>query len=155
MVNGHNTHHSKGAQKYINPLTVPTKKKVQIYEDDPRNNESTINQSSVVFEIIPDDIDADSFEVEDIYEDYFGEGYDPDVIMEEDPDPVIPIPSDLMTAENIETLGVPENLYIDPTSYQIEDYGTSSDGMVRWVASLVFDDVSNAASYEYTINASE
>lgn len=155
MANGHNTHNSKGAQKYINPLTVPTKKKVQIYEDDPRNNESTISQSSVVFEVIENDIDSNSFEVEDVYGDYFGEDYDPDVVMEEDQDPVIPIPSDLMVAGNIETLAVPENLYIDPTSYQLEDYETSSDGMVRWVASLVFDDVNNAASYEYIINASE
>jgi len=60
-----------------------------------------------------------------------------------------------MVAGNIETLAVPENLYIDPTSYQLEDYEASSDGMVRWVASLVFDDVNNAASYEYIINASE
>lgn len=155
MTKGHNTHSSRGAQKYINPLTVPTKKKIQIYEDDPRNNESTINESSVVYEIIEDDTDLYLLDDDDVYEDYFGEGYDPSVIMDDEPDPVIPTPSNLMVSENLITLGVPTNLYIDPSSYQIEDYSTSSDGMVRWVASLVFDDVDNAASYEYTINASE
>jgi len=155
MVSGHSSHKSKGAQKYINPITVPGKNKIQINADDPRNNESTLADTSVVYEVTEEFVDLDYLDQEDIYEEYFDEGTDPDVIMDENPYEEVPLPEDVMSSEAFGTLGIPQNLYIDPLSYQLEDSTSSSDGSVRWVASLVFDDVDGASDYEYVINASE
>jgi hypothetical protein len=155
MAKGHSSHQSKGAQKYINPITVPAKNKIQINADDPRNNESTFEDTFVVYEVAEEFVDLEYLEEEDLYEEYFDEGTDPDVIMDENPYEEVPLQEDVMVSSGFTVLEVPQNLYIDPLSYQLEDSTSSSDGAVRWVASLVFDDVDGASDYDYVINASE
>jgi hypothetical protein len=151
----HVNHRPTKSHKYVNPATVPTKKKITIYRDDPRNTIDRLESSDVVYEIIDQEAEIQDLEQKNYFDDSFGEMFDPDSMLSEDNSEVVPTQDDLMIEDVVGFLDAPQNLAIDVTSYQLEDNSASSDGMVRWVASLVFDDVPGAAEYEYTINASE
>lgn len=146
---------STSSTKYINPTRVPSKKKIKIHKDDPRNRVLHKKRSDHIFEVIDEFGENLKYEDQDISEDYFGEGYDPVTFLDDYSDPIVPIQEDLQIEISLPHLSAPENLTIQAGSYQLEDYASSSDGVVRWVASLVFDDVEGADSYEYIINARE
>lgn len=139
--------------KYINPSTVHKKKKRHIKKKDRRNSEHAKDLLDEDF-IIDEEDDTVSVEAPPTSDDLFSETVDPETIsLEVNFEPVVPEPVETMSAITDFNLGAPENLSIDANSYQIEDVNAASDGIIRFVASLYFDDVSGAADYEYLINA--
>lgn len=146
---------SRSVQRYINPDRIPTTKKIQIFESDPRNNYSFLQLMGESIEVIPDpisDLEATGNEVMD----FFSEATSNNFNLGLDNDLTIPTNSD-SSHEDIftSTLSIPTNLYLDTNSYRLEDGSSAGDGTVKFVASLYFDDVLGAESYDYTLNASE
>jgi hypothetical protein len=150
----HNKKKTKKTQKYTNPSSIPKKKKTKITKDDPRNTDLNKEQSNEIYDIVDDDYTSSLDEI-DISTDFWDENNDPDSYYDIDDDPVIATPIETMSDNSLDaTLSAPTNLYIDPNSYQLENNSANSDGSVRWVAYLYFDDVEGAESYEYVLNAS-
>lgn len=152
MSKDHQKRKSKKVQRRVNPATVPTKNKIKITEDDPRNNVLYQELSETTYEIVRDDTDV--MEDFDIYEDLWDEDNDPTTYsIEDDEDLFVPTPETMIDNSVGYGLNAPTNLYIDPASFTLEDNNTNSDGTVRWTAYLYFDDVNGADDYEYTIIA--
>lgn len=146
---------SEGAQKFINPVTVPSKNVLTIYRDDPRNNDMYKATCGMTVVVLDEDTPKYNAAVKDL--DLSSESIDPQAYLNVNPADVYNLQDDVMVIKNgISTIiAAPSNLYVDPTSYQLEDATVAGDGTVRWVASLYFDDVAGAVSYEYVINAEE
>jgi len=153
MSKGHQKKKNKKVQKRINPATVPTKNKIKITVDDPRNNTLYQELSETTYEIVRDDADSDV--IFDISDDLWDEDNDPTIYsINDDEDLSVPTPIETMTDDSVGyELSAPTNLYVDPNSFKLEDNSANSDGVVRWTAYLYFDDVDGADNYEYTINA--
>ena len=153
MAKDHQNKKNKRVNKYTNPVSVPAKNKKKINQDDPRNNRSYKNKIDEIYEII-DETDLDLLDEIDTYDYLWDEDIDPSSYLEDNEDMEIPTPSDTMQDSSLDfSLSAPKNLYIDPSSFMLEDKDSNSDGVVRWTAYLYFDDVAGAESYEYTINA--
>lgn len=155
MAKNHQNKKSNKAHKYTNPTTVPTKKKKKIFRDDPRNTDLYKQQSDETYDVVDEDSELLDIPELDVSDDFWDENNDPGSYYIDEPDLSIPTPIETMEDQYSDySLSTPQNLYVDPTSYQIENGSANSDGSVRWVAYLYFDDVVGADSYEYVINAS-
>jgi len=153
MAKAHQKKKNKKVNKYTNPVSVPVKNKIKINKDDPRNNSFYKNKIGEIYEII-DETDLDFLEEVDTSDYLWDENVDPSSYLEDNEDLEIPTPSDTMQDFSLDfSLSAPTNLYIDTTSFMLEDKDSNSDGVVRWTAYLYFDDVAGAETYEYTINA--
>lgn len=152
MAKKHNDHHSKAVHKYVNPVSVPKKKKKKIKKSDPRNNKHFLENSDEDY-----DIDDSPESVEDNDPDHleqsFDETYDPSTHLNSGYDAAIPTPAATSEDLPVTHLTPPQNLSIDANSYQLADTNASSDGIVRFIASLYFDDVEGAQDYDYILNA--
>lgn len=141
--------------KYTNPTSVPRKVEI-IRSTDPRNNILFLAQNPDVI-VLDDDtsseVDAPT-EYQDL-EDFSSEGHDPQQLflstLAQD------VPQTLSQANILfPVISAPSNLYLDPKSFRLENAGSvSSDGRVTMVATLTFDEVPGAVSYEYQIDAGE
>lgn len=155
MAKAHQKKKNKKVQKYVNPTSVPSKKKIIITEDDPRNTELYIRQSNQNYEIVEVN-DFDYIPEQDVSEDFWDESSDPSTYFEDQPYLETPLPTRSMDGAPFETgITPPTNLYIDPNSFTLEDSEANSDGALTWTAYLYFDDVENAEDYEYVIGAKE
>jgi hypothetical protein len=149
-----------------NPSTVVPSSKValsptlRIYSDDPRNNLKFLSTLTIPYEII--DIEEENFEnKEDTYDGYevqtlSNESTDPSTILNANATPPATVDYNFM-AENSMDFGPqpPTNLFISANSFRIQDGSTGSDGSIRWIASLTFDDSFGATGYDYAISAVE
>jgi hypothetical protein len=152
MSKDHQKKKNRKVQKRVNPASVPTKNKIKITEDDPRNNALYQELSETTYEIVKDD--TDFMEDFDISEDLWDEDNDPTIYsVEDDENLFTPTPENMIDNSTGYGLTAPTNLYIDPKSFSLEDGNANSDGVVRWTAYLYFDDVYGADDYEYTITA--
>jgi hypothetical protein len=152
------SHKTKKTHKYVNPLSVPKKKKVKIHSDDPRNNEAFLNSTSIDFEVLDQELPGEPDEDESqSFFDSLSEDMDPQIDNEEDPSATLgAYPDDMDGISEFSVLDAPYNLYIDATrGYRLQNYSANGDGSVRWIATLYFDDVDGATTYDYTINAVE
>ena len=152
MATKHNDHHSKAAHKYVNPVSVPKKKKKKIKKSDPRNNKHFLENSDEDYDIDDSPELTEEIESDDIGSS-FDETYDPDTHLNTGFETAIPTPAETSEDLTVTQLNSPENLSIDANSYQLADTNASSDGIIRFIASLYFDDVDGAQDYEYVLNA--
>lgn len=152
------SHKTRKTHKYVNPLSVPKKKKVKIHSDDPRNNEAFLDSTSIDFEILDQELPGEPDEDEgQSFFDSLSEDMDPQIDNEEDPSATLgAYPDDMDNILEFSVLEAPYNLYINPSvGYRLQNYSANGDGSVRWIATLYFDDVDGATVYDYTINAVE
>jgi hypothetical protein len=139
----------KKVEKYVNPTNVPKTRDIQISPNDPRNTEDYKKISPDNFLVVPDN---NLETIDGTPDDYLNTinlaGYDiTDFTDYVDIQP--PIIIGKVEAEDYVNSSVPQNLYLDVTSFTIDDNAGAADGSVRWKASLYFDDVIGAQSYEY------
>ena len=146
---------SQGAEKFVNPATVPATKVLRIYRNDPRNNAMYIASCGMQVEIIDEDKPKDT----DLTDPQIvnGEGFDPAFLQTITQQIAPTVIKDGITQNTANTvvLTAPTNLSIDSNSWQLQDAASSGDGSIRWAVSLTFDEVDGATDYEYTVNARE
>lgn len=134
------------AEKFVNPATVPSQKVLTIYSDDPRNNDMykrTCGMTVVVIEKPNTQMD------QSIINDSLLESEETDISTPFEEYSLSFFPQNLLQAV---TLGAPQNLSIDPDNGFFTELSTT-DGTVSFVATLNFDDVPGATSYEYSLVA--
>jgi len=154
MINELNGFLLESSEKFVNPASIPSKKVITIYRDDPRNNADYIANSSFAINVLDQDNPINNLDVKTSRV-LTGEASNPEQYVVENTNPNSVNVDRLISESKTDTpLGSPENLYIGPTSWQLEDYSSAGDGSIKWVASLYFDDVVGASEYEYTLNAS-
>ena len=146
-------YHQINSDSFVNPVKVPKQTVLRIYRDDPRNNAAYIKNCGMTVEIIDENgqvIQSSSGGVDAFNESMdVGNTYLNDSGVTNNIDPGL-----VNTNSNpLPQLTVPTNLYIDSNSYKLEDYYSSSDGSVKWVASLYFDDVPGAIDYDVVVTA--
>lgn len=153
MSHGHNHHKTGTTTRGPHPSTVHKKKKRKIKSNDPRNSQHAQQLLDEDFIVVEEDttiIAKESVTLGDI----FSEDFDPTAMVSDDDFvPIIAIPDNVMTISSQALLEAPVNLSVDPNAFQIEDSSAGSDGSVRFIASLYFDDVEGADSYDYVITA--
>jgi hypothetical protein len=143
----------ENSEKFVNPASIPSKKVIDIYRDDPRNNPDYIANCGFAINVIDRENPVSNLDIK-VSPVFTGEGFNPEQhILETNQTDSFNTNRLVAVEQTVTPLASPENVYLDPTSFQLEDYASSGDGSIRWVASLYFDDVVGASEYEYTLNA--
>jgi hypothetical protein len=143
----------ENSERFVNPASIPSKKVINIYRDDPRNNPDYIANCGFAINVLDQDNPVNNLNIA-VPKILTGEGSNPEqhVVQNENVDS-FNTGRLIALEQNVSPIASPKNLYIGPTSWQLEDYLSAADGSIRWVASLYFDDVVGASEYEYTLNA--
>jgi hypothetical protein len=155
MAKNHSKKKNTKAHKYTSPASIPHfGQTIKISSDDPRNSRLRMEQSPNTYKVTSE-TELDNVQEQDVAEDFWNEDQDPDQWYELDSDPVIVTPEETMEEPSTDyALSAPTNLYVDPSSYTLENNSANSDGVVRWTAYLHFDDVEGAEDYEFVLGAS-
>jgi hypothetical protein len=153
MINDLSGFSIENSERFVNPASIPSKKVISIYRDDPRNNPDYIANSTFTINIIDGDNPINNLDT-GVNRVLTGEASNPEQhILENRKVDSFNVSTQVSELATEASLGSPANLYINPQSWQLEDYSSAGDGSIRWVASLYFDDVIGASEYEYTLNA--
>jgi hypothetical protein len=143
----------ENSEKFVNPASIPSKRVIEIYRDDPRNNPDYIANCGFAINIVDRDNPVSGLDIK-VSQVFTGEGSNPEQHIVENNQTDSFNTDRLISVDQTPTsISSPKNLYLNPTSWQLEDYSSAGDGSIRWVASLYFDDVVGASEYEYTLNA--
>jgi len=143
----------ENSEKFVNPASIPSKRVINIYRDDPRNNPDYISNCGFAINIIDGDNPVADLDVK-VSSVFTGEGSNPEQhILENNKTDSLNTDRLISVDQTSTPLASPQNIYLSPTSWQLEDYSSAGNGSIRWVASLYFDDVVGASEYEYTLNA--
>ena len=142
------------SEKFVNPASIPSKRTIDIYRDDPRNNPDYIANCGFTINVIDRDNPVGDLDIK-ISPVSTGEDSNPEQhVLENNQTDSFNVDRLIAVEQTVTPLASPQNLYLNPTSWQLEDYSSTGDGSIKWVASLYFDDVTGASEYEYTLNAS-
>lgn len=142
----------------INANSIQGLRKIVIYSNDPRNNQSYLSELTLPYEIIPIENEYEKdFSYGDFKaQDFTQENTDPSIIMSLGYEHPVTVNNFVSSEEGFGSmLNEPQNLAILSNSYRLQDYGTSGDGSVNFIASLSFDDVIGATDYDFSITAVE
>lgn len=143
-----------GAQKFINPTSMPDKKVLRMYRDDPRNNQMWIESCGMKVEIINEDAPISNPADPTYIKTLTSESSDPGSYYSENEAGIFNMQTQVMQNNEIAShIEAPTNVAVDTAGYRLEDASSSGDGSVRWIASITFDNVDGANSYEYVISA--
>jgi len=133
-------------EQYVNPDKVSRVKSIIIQEDDPRNNQSFLESNPNVVVVPTYNSNPDTFSYENISD----ENFDPIVLNAEFHEIAIENHEELIPSPYF-SLQEPQDLNIDSSTFKVQT--DAADGTVYYTATLSFDDVDHAASYEVRINA--
>jgi hypothetical protein len=128
-------------EKYINSNKVDTKRAITIFSNDPRNNLDflTKNPNTTVIDYIPEDIENENIDnLNDLsVTDPSGTDFSANVF------------NDL----NPETEYSESPIILPPSNILVKNYELrySKDGTAYYVATVSFDDVAGADSYDYVL----
>ena len=135
----------KKVEKFVNPTNMPKPKVLRISRSDPRNNQAYIDSSEYTIVVVDDENIIDD---EPSIEVALEQSYDVENFVQEN-GIASPEVFEYQKVEDAPILDIPKNLYLDQTSFNIDDSTAAADGSVKWKASIYFDDVTGATAYEY------